>query len=195
MVVFSTPLDFSVRYHSHTNLGHRFCIRGLEISSIVAIMRPFFFACLYGAQLVVANTVSCNEDNCLRAVQGELLDGFHPPSHYHPNESIASVFTTRHGSADCSSFFSKTVTPATVYLPSLHFPYAFTKFASAPLQQLPRPPFMQPARKGTPSQPLWKSAKQPSPQLPSPRTLPHAQAQPAIPALAPASALSRLPKP
>ncbi|MCJ1383135.1 hypothetical protein MMC17_006248 [Xylographa soralifera] len=40
------------------------------------------------------STTTCNEDNCLRAVQG-------------------SAFPTRHGSADCASYFLTTVTPAT----------------------------------------------------------------------------------
>ncbi|MCJ1396542.1 hypothetical protein MMC18_009433 [Xylographa bjoerkii] len=40
------------------------------------------------------STTTCNEDNCLRAIQG-------------------SAFPTRHGSADCASYFLTTVTPAT----------------------------------------------------------------------------------
>ncbi|MCJ1319129.1 hypothetical protein MMC15_004462 [Xylographa vitiligo] len=39
-------------------------------------------------------STACNENNCLRAIQ-------------------ASVFPTRHGTADCSSYFLTTVTPAT----------------------------------------------------------------------------------
>ena len=49
-------------------------------------------ALLYGAQLAVA---SCDHNNCLRAV-------------------IGSAVPTRHGSADCVSYFVATVTPATV---------------------------------------------------------------------------------
>ncbi|MCJ1395556.1 hypothetical protein MMC18_008442 [Xylographa bjoerkii] len=42
-------------------------------------------------------STACNENNCLRAIQ-------------------ASAFSTRHGSADCSSYFLTTVTPATTTL-------------------------------------------------------------------------------
>ncbi|KAE8450768.1 hypothetical protein EG329_005681 [Mollisiaceae sp. DMI_Dod_QoI] len=45
--------------------------------------------------LRVAAAAACNSDNCYRAVLG-------------------SAFTTRHGSADCSSYFKVTVTPATL---------------------------------------------------------------------------------
>ncbi|MCJ1416040.1 hypothetical protein MMC32_002375 [Xylographa parallela] len=40
-----------------------------------------------------ASTSACNEDNCLRAIQG-------------------SAYPTRHGTADCMSYFKTTVTPA-----------------------------------------------------------------------------------
>ncbi|MCJ1404705.1 hypothetical protein MMC11_007931 [Xylographa trunciseda] len=50
---------------------------------------------LVGHGLATSNTMTvCNENNCLRAVQG-------------------SAYPTRHGTADCSSYFRATVTPAT----------------------------------------------------------------------------------
>ncbi|KAA6412718.1 MAG: hypothetical protein FRX48_03710 [Lasallia pustulata] len=49
---------------------------------------------LFVSQFAVPAAASCNANNCLRAI-------------------IASAFTTRHGSADCSSFLQKTITPAT----------------------------------------------------------------------------------
>ncbi|MCJ1434118.1 hypothetical protein MMC27_003484 [Xylographa pallens] len=57
------------------------------------LIKLLFFAAGVAAA-PAASTSACNEDNCLRAVQG-------------------SAFPTRHGSADCMSYFKTTVTPAT----------------------------------------------------------------------------------
>ncbi|MCJ1381279.1 hypothetical protein MMC17_004388 [Xylographa soralifera] len=50
---------------------------------------------LVGHGLTTSTMMVCNENNCLRAVQG-------------------SAYTTRHGTADCSSYLLATVTPATI---------------------------------------------------------------------------------
>lgn len=67
-------------------------------------------------QLAVAAASACNADNCLRAVVGEIL---HTTSMVSLASSadifLASAFTTRHGSADCSSFLETTVSQPTVY--------------------------------------------------------------------------------
>ena len=54
---------------------------------------------LYSVLLATAasSTLVCNRNDCLRAV-------------------VASAFPTRHGSADCASYFEATVTPAAVYV-------------------------------------------------------------------------------
>jgi hypothetical protein len=60
---------------------------------------------LYAAQLAAAN---CNHDNCLRDVIGKPLYtrfGFVSIC----NILLASAFPTRHGSADCTSYFRTTV--------------------------------------------------------------------------------------
>jgi len=58
-------------------------------------MRPFTFMIAGGfAAFTTATTTACVADNCLRAIR-------------------ASAFPTRLGTADCSSYFITTVTPAT----------------------------------------------------------------------------------
>jgi hypothetical protein len=58
-------------------------------------------------------TTSCSPDNCLRGME-TFLAGFR-------NRMLTfsavqgSAYPTRHGTADCSSYFQATVTPATVY--------------------------------------------------------------------------------
>lgn len=61
-------------------------------------MRIFFPVVFYSAQPATAasSTFVCNRNDCLRAV-------------------VASAFPTRHGSADCASYFEATVTPVAVY--------------------------------------------------------------------------------
>ncbi|MCJ1403257.1 hypothetical protein MMC11_006480 [Xylographa trunciseda] len=58
-----------------------------------SLIRLLFLA-VGAAAAPAASTSACNEDNCLRAVQG-------------------TAYTTRHGTADCQSYFMTTVTPAT----------------------------------------------------------------------------------
>ncbi|MCJ1323084.1 hypothetical protein MMC15_008435 [Xylographa vitiligo] len=58
--------------------------------SLVAVV----LGLLVGHGLTASTMMVCNENNCLRAVQG-------------------SAYTTRHGTADCSSYLLATVTPST----------------------------------------------------------------------------------